>query len=42
MSKKGKGETAYGHRQQCGSCGEDRGWLEVKEKVRGLNSNGNI
>ena len=40
MSKKEKRETAYGHGQQCGDCGEDGGWLQVKEEVRGLNSNG--
>ena len=40
LSKKEKRETAYGHGQQCGDCGEDGGWLEVKEEGRGLNSNG--
>ena len=40
LSKKEKREIAYGHGQQCGDCGEDGGWLEVKEEVRGLNSSG--
>ena len=38
LSKKEKRDIAYGRGQQCGDCGEDRGWLEVKEEVRGLNS----
>ena len=35
-----KKRNSYGHGQQCGDCGEDGGWLEVKEEVRGLNSSG--
>ena len=34
-----KTKRTHGHGQQCGDCG-DRGWVEVKKGIRGINGNG--